>query len=214
MPQPTRDRPSRFIVQILESGERLSSRDIYEKLEKIEPGRFTIQQVYRSVNTMNRSGRIKREGHSYYLESVLQPVQTPDALLEMEPANGGVVGMELTVAKIKRWFFDHPELEVHDSILLHKLELSEEKLVEGLKLLVADGTLTESTESDFLGTAYRLSTKAQEALSEVGGGASPALDTFELKARLDGIKHTLFSISKDLGKLESLVQKEIEGENP
>ncbi len=178
----------------------------------MEPERFTIQQVYRSVNTMTRSGRIQREDHSYYLESAPQPDQGPASVLDVEPANEGAVGMELTVAKIKRWFFDHPEQEVHDSILLHKLELSEEKLVEGLKLLIDEGTLTLSTESDFLGTAYRLSPKAQEALTEEVTTATPALDTFELKARLDGIKRTLFIISKDLGKLESLVQKEIEGE--
>lgn len=178
----------------------------------MEPERFTIQQVYRSVNTMTRSGRIQRDGHSYYLETAPEPVKAPGSLLDVEPANGGVVGMELTMAKIKRWFFDHPDQEVHDSILLHKLELSEEKLVDGLKLLVTEGTLTQSTESDFLGTAFRLSPKAQEALTDDVSAASPALDTFELKARLDGIKRTLFTISKDLGKLESLVHKEIEGE--
>jgi len=154
MTKQTRDRPSRYIISILETGNRLTSRDIYEKLEKMEPGRFTIQQIYRSVNTMTRSGRLQREGHSYFLESNSEVPTAQVSPLEAEPPTEGSVGMDLTVAKIKRWFFDHPDQEVHDSILLHKLELVEEKLIEGLRLLVSEGTLTESTESDFLGTAF------------------------------------------------------------
>ena len=162
---------------------------------------------------MTRSGRILREGHHYFLEQEETPVVPEIPALEVPPPPEGGSGLELAVAKIRRWFFDHPEQEVHDSILLHKLEISEDRLVEGLKLLISEGTLTLSTESDFLGTAYCLSPNAEKVLSEVEPHAPSGIDTLELKARLDGIKRTLFSISKDLGRLESLVRNEIEGEN-
>lgn len=208
----TRDRPSRFILKFLEQGVRVSSREIYEALEKQEPGRFTIQQIYRSVNSMTRSGRLKRDGRKYYIEGAAPSAPTPAQLLTTVPAVEGNTGLQLSLAKLKRWFFDHPDQEYHDSILLHKLELTETRLLEGLKYLVEEGTVEASTESDFLGTAYRLSPKAQVLLSTLPETPSTGLDSLELKARLEGIKRTLFNISKDLGRLEGLVRSEIEGD--
>lgn len=213
MADKTRDRPSRYILQILGEGARLTSRQIYDKLENMEPGRFSIQQVYRSVNTMTRSGRLQREGHTYFLEGVVPPVPSmvPEDPLAVPPPEG-TTGEGLSVTKLKKWFFEHPEEEVHDSILLHKLELSEDRLAEGLKVLMEEGTLIASTESDFLGTAYKLSPGAHQNLSSLEATPDQQLDSLELKARLAEIKQTLFHISKDLGKLDTLVKTEIEGE--
>lgn len=150
-----RDRPSKFILEVLAGGKRLKSGQIFAELENAYPGRFVKTQIYQSIINLKKSGKIHHEGRLYFTET------------------------EATVNKnaVKQWFFRHPNKRIYDSSLAKRLEMSPDSMAEALQDLCDEDFLEIGKSSDFLGQEYELSDQARREIPPTIQNAEAIQDT-------------------------------------
>ena len=177
MPDKKRDRPSKFILQVLSGGKRMKSGQIFDELDKLAPDRFKKTQVYQSIINLKKSGKIQNDGRIYFTEA--------EAVVH---ANA-----------IRQWFFRHPDKRVYDSSLARRLNISPESTLEVLEELCQQGFLEAGKTSDFLGCEYVISDDARKEIPPTIQNAEAIHDTIaDVRERLTELVHQIQALEDNL----------------
>lgn len=177
MPDKKRDRPSKFIIQVLAGGKRMKSGQIFAELEKGAPGRFKKTQVYQSIINLKKSGKIQNDGRIYFTEA--------EAVVH---ANA-----------IRQWFFRHPDKRIYDTSLARRLNISSESTLEVLDGLCQDSFLVAGKVSDFLGREYVISDDARRDIPPTIQNAEAIHDTIaDVREQLTELVHQIQALEDTL----------------
>jgi len=177
-----RDRPSKFILQVLSGGKRMKSGQIFEELERVAPGRFKKTQIYQSIINLKKSGKIQNDGRIYFTEA--------EAVVH---ANA-----------IRQWFYRHPDKRIYDSSLSRRLNIPPESTLEVLEELTKDSFLVEGKRSDFLGREYMISKDARRDIPPTIQNAEAIHDTIaDVRERLTELVHQIQALEENLLAQES-----------
>ncbi len=177
MSEKKRDRPSKFILQVLSGGKRMKSGQIFDELEKLAPGRFKKTQIYQSIINLKKSGKIQSEGRIYFTEA--------EAVVH---ANA-----------IRQWFYRHPDKRIYDSSLARRLNIPPESTLEVLGELEQEGFLVAGKTSDFLGREYQISEDARREIPPTIQNAEAIHDTIaDVREQLTELVHQIQALEDTL----------------